>query len=200
MYKAIIILLAVLVFNAAESLKPGTITIAGVTLTNYSVEQFMNTTAQIWTVLTSKTPAVYCTVDMVKNITDDTIFFTRSSMEPGGIWNHRQCKGIVQFKEFVMNIMLVTCQAGKKSLPGTYEILEFADRNNTCGVFYVAPANDLRKGTYAQGWYDLRLKYNNKDEPFRECLIEFNKKRKEMKQPTNSAYNEGMCSHNKFWR
>uniref|UniRef100_L7LQW3 Putative group i salivary lipocalin n=1 Tax=Rhipicephalus pulchellus TaxID=72859 RepID=L7LQW3_RHIPC len=200
MYKASIILLAVLVFNAAESRKSGTITIGGVKLTNYSVEQFMNTNAQIWTVLTSKTPAVYCTVDMVQNITDDTIFFTRTSMEPGGIWDHRQCKGIVQFKQLVRNIMLVTCQAGKKSFPGTYEVLEFADGNDTCGVFYVVPAKDFHKGTLAAGWYDFRLKYNNKGEPFRKCLIEFNIKVGKKKQQSKSAYNEGMCSHNKFWR
>uniref|UniRef100_L7LSP9 Putative group i salivary lipocalin n=1 Tax=Rhipicephalus pulchellus TaxID=72859 RepID=L7LSP9_RHIPC len=195
MYKVSITLLAVLVLNAAEAQESVVITPVGQNFTNFSVLQFMNTSTPIWTVLTSRQPQFMCMVDMVNNTTENIIYFNRSWMEAGGIWEHHKCYGYVNNTRLTRDAMWVTCRDHRASYEATYEVLEFATENNTCGVFHVYSGLD-HKG---KDWYDLRSKYDIRVGPYTTCMAEFNKRRKNQKPATN-LYNNSTCLHNKFWR
>uniref|UniRef100_L7LSM7 Putative group i salivary lipocalin n=1 Tax=Rhipicephalus pulchellus TaxID=72859 RepID=L7LSM7_RHIPC len=196
MYKVSITLLAVLVLNAAKPQEGVAATLVGNNVANFSVLKFMNTSTPIWTVLTSRQPPRMCMVDMVNNTTENIIYFNRSWMDDGGIWVHHKCEGYVDNTPAMKDTMSVKCRviAPMAKFEVTYELLEFADGNNTCGVFHVYTARD-HKG---EDWYDLRSKYNNWTGPLTTCLEQFNIKRNASGQ-SHTVYNNSTCLHNKFW-
>uniref|UniRef100_A0A131YRE0 Lipocalin n=1 Tax=Rhipicephalus appendiculatus TaxID=34631 RepID=A0A131YRE0_RHIAP len=187
MYKVSIILLAVLVLNAAEARSDVRITFVGLNFTIYNVEKFMNSSEKIWTIVSTRAQYFWCMVDTTRNITDDIIYFERDFFDFRGDCKHLRCQG--QVDRWMNNTMAVTCQEHFGSSVRTVEILMYATEDYKCGVFYVYEAqNGIRNG-----WYDLRYKSNQIGDVPQKCWIDFQKRRNNTNWQT--IYNESICKH-----
>nr|XP_054933928.1 uncharacterized protein LOC126546310 [Dermacentor andersoni] len=125
---------------------------------------FMNTTSRIWTYETTKNGSFWCQGDKMLNITEKSVFFSRSYWSSYWSPTTRTLEGT--FDNSSLGLMFV---GGAGMAKNRSESLEFASDSYRCGVFVVRP---LRGGLT---WRELRFKdVNETGKPGKECMEYFN--------------------------
>ncbi|XP_075554028.1 uncharacterized protein LOC142587030 [Dermacentor variabilis] len=155
---------------------------------DYPIDQFFNTTEEIWVFNTTQRNAPMCRKDINHNMTSNTTFFQRSYLENGTNITE-ELKGTFDYHRQDRNEVYDTIHVYGDSMGVYMEILEYASQNFTCGVVKVLAFRTV--DAFTTVWRDLRVK-NRPNDPTsieEECKKQFEKSMQWAKTNWTSPYN-----------
>ncbi|XP_070377376.1 uncharacterized protein [Dermacentor albipictus] len=123
---------------------------------DYAIDEFFNTTEEIWVFNTTQPNAQRCRKDLKLNMTSNTTFFKRSYKD-----NEEEktdvLQGVFDYYYGTQKEVYDKMNVSGDSRRVYEEVLEYASENFTCGVVSVAAyENEEKFGTVF--WRDLRVR------------------------------------------